>query len=90
MYESSDHASLTDCTRFQSSIEGHPGSRHFFEASPALSSCRISHLEEETMGNGPALNLLISRTQTSQSTDYYGNNFVNLNDSMNDSNTDSI
>lgn len=90
MYESSDHASLTDCTRFQSSIEGHPGWGHFFEASPALSSCDISHLEKETMGNGPALNLSISRTHTSQSTDYYGNNFVNLNDSMNDSNTDSI
>lgn len=42
------------------------------------------------MGNGPTLNLSISRTHTSQSTDYYGNNFVNLNDSMNDSNTDSI
>lgn len=42
------------------------------------------------MGNGPALNLSISRTLTSLSTDYYGNNFINLYDSMNGSHTDSI
>lgn len=76
---------LTESTRSQSPVCGHPGARHF-EASPTPPSSHLSHPEEGAMGHGLTANLSISNTQTSLSADSYGNSFV----SLSDSNTDSI
>lgn len=85
LYEPSYHSFLTESTRSQSPVCGHPGARHF-EASPTPPSSHISHPEEGAMGHGLTPNLSISNTQTSLSAESYGNSFV----SLSDSNTDSI